>query len=85
MAFEPAGRRLVTDAFKTFIWRCLLQFWADVSPDIDKVYYLMAVVVEQQFRYTDLVDRLIHYNMDEVSNDLRVHSLIFGHWFTAVS
>lgn len=43
------------------------QFWAAVDPDINKVYFLMAVLVSDKYCGTDLADNLIHHNMDEVS------------------
>ncbi|RCN38092.1 hypothetical protein ANCCAN_15975 [Ancylostoma caninum] len=73
---EDALRDIRHDAFHKFktnleraeclLWHLNQQFWAEAPPDIDKVYFLMAVVVDPRFRSTDLVDRLIHYNMDEI-------------------
>ncbi|VDN35885.1 unnamed protein product [Cylicostephanus goldi] len=48
------------------LWHLNRQFWQNMSPDIEKVYYLMAVILAPQFRYTDLADKLVHHNMDEV-------------------
>ncbi|KAK5976134.1 hypothetical protein GCK32_007407 [Trichostrongylus colubriformis] len=42
------------------------QFWAAMDPTINKVYFLMAVLVSEKYRGTDLVDNLIHHNMDEI-------------------
>ncbi|VDO25565.1 unnamed protein product [Haemonchus placei] len=42
------------------------QFWAAVDPDINKVYFLMAVLVADKYCGTDLADNLIHHNMDEI-------------------
>ncbi|XGW24408.1 hypothetical protein V3C99_006096 [Haemonchus contortus] len=42
------------------------QFWAAVDPDINKVYFLMAVLVSDKYCGTDLADNLIHHNMDEI-------------------
>ncbi|KAK6030059.1 hypothetical protein OSTOST_03816 [Ostertagia ostertagi] len=42
------------------------QFWAAIDPEINKVYFLMAILVADKYRGTDLVDNLIHHNMDEV-------------------
>ncbi|ETN68918.1 hypothetical protein NECAME_19487, partial [Necator americanus] len=51
---------------KSVLWHLNQQFWNEASPDINKVYYLMAVVVDPHYRYTDMVDKLVHYNMDEL-------------------
>ncbi|KHJ75541.1 hypothetical protein OESDEN_24843, partial [Oesophagostomum dentatum] len=53
------------DRAKALLFSLNKQFW-NAFPDVDKVYYLMAVIVEPRYRYTDLVDKLVHYNMDEV-------------------
>ncbi|EYC39224.1 hypothetical protein Y032_0668g1349 [Ancylostoma ceylanicum] len=63
------------DRAECLLWHLNQQFWAEASPDIDKVYFLMAVVVDPRFRYTDLVDRLIHYNMDEIRT-MGAHGLL---------
>ncbi|WKX88344.1 hypothetical protein Q1695_008188 [Nippostrongylus brasiliensis] len=42
------------------------QFWNEADSQISKVYYLVAVVVAKNYRHTDIVDQLIHHNMDEI-------------------
>ncbi|KAK6041517.1 hypothetical protein COOONC_20978 [Cooperia oncophora] len=42
------------------------QFWASIDPEINRVYFLMAILVADKYRGTDLIDNLMHHNMDEI-------------------